>query len=265
MVETYNGKSPRNARIKIDYTGECPSVQFKYPRKDGYVGSMRGPILLIWVVLLIIVFYSFMFGVSISNMNQVNDTQVNNTQVNETQIKDTQQSLEIAKKNLEQINKEIELANKKFNQSPFKFILVILIIFLPPIIINKLFKKKLNALFPVYQAWKTKKKYVTFKTKDIKTSNINGKKEIYIEIPYFENVILKYEATKDFSKYLDVMEIKEHNFKTEESHEKKKKKKEKKEKKKKVRKVKKQNEWYWNAKFYFNKVPKNGKLSVIFK
>ncbi len=257
MVETYNGKSPRNARIKIDYTGECPSVQFKYPRKDGYEGSMREPILIAWVVFLLIVFYSFMFGVSLSNMNQDNDTQVNNTQVNNTQVNDTLQSLELAKKELEQINKKIELANKDYMQTPFKIILVILIVMLPPFLVNKIFKKKLNALFPVYQAWKTKKKYVEFKAKDIKTSNINGKKEIYVEIPYFKNVILKYEATKDFSKYLTIMEIKEHNFKTKENHKRK--------KKKKSIKVKKQNEWYWNAKFYFNKTPKNGKLSVVFK
>jgi len=41
-------------------------------------------------------------------------------------------------------------------------------------------------------------------------------KEIYVEIPYFQNVILKYNAKKDFSKYLDIMEIKEQNFQTEE-------------------------------------------------
>ena len=243
MVETYNGKSPRNARIKIDYTGECPSVKFQYPRKDGYVGSMMFPILTIWLIFIWISFTIFASGIILGaetilqNNSQVNDINISINNYEKESIEET------------------TFIFKDFKQA----IIVILIVFVPPILINKLFKKRLNALFPVYQAWKSKKKYVTFKNKDIKTSKINRKEEIYVEIPYFENVILKYEATKDFSKYLDVMEIKEHNFKIEESPKKKK------GKKMKKGKVKKQNEWYWYAKFYFNKIPKEGKVSVVYK
>ncbi len=237
MVETYNGKSPRNARIKIDYTGECPSVQFKYPRKDGFEGSMFSLIFIIWIIFLYIAFFSFMFGATFEQ-----DTTQNETQINDIPKEITKEA--------------IEQAEKALLKLPIKLLILFSIIFIPPFLINKIFKKKLNAFYPIYQAWKASKKYVEFKAKDIKTSKINGKDEIYVEIPYFENVILKYEATKDFSKYLTIMEIKEHNFKTKENH---------KRKKKKSIKVKKQNEWYWNARFYFNKTPKDGKLSVVFK
>ena len=242
MVETYNGKSPRNARIKIDYTGESPSVQFKYPRKDGHEGSMFSLIFIIWIIFLYIAFFSFMFGAASEQVTTQNETQINDTQINDTQKEITKEAIEQAEKSLLQL--------------PIKLLILFLIVFIPPILINKIFKKKLNAFYPIYQAWRASKKYVEFKAKDIKTSKINGKEEIYVEIPYFENVILKYEATKDFSKYLTIMEIKEHNFKTKENH---------KRKKKKSIKVKKQNEWYWNARFYFNKIPKDGKLSVVFK
>ena len=241
MVETYNGKSPRNARIKIDYTGECPSVQFKYPRKDGFEGSMRGPITAVCAILFFLGFIFFNFGTFYEQEISQNETQINetNASINSCEESSTE-----------------KIPLKELLQ-PLK-ILAIFYLFVGflPWGIDKIFKKKLNALFPIYQAWRASKKYVEFKAKDIKTSKINGKDEIYVEIPYFENVILKYEATKDFSKYLTIMEIKEHNFKTKENH---------KRKKKKSIKVKKQNEWYWNARFYFNKIPKDGKLSVVFK
>jgi len=210
MVKFYKGNSPRNARIRIDYTGEYPSVRFKYPRKDGWVGSMLPLLQKIWLFFLLVFFIIF------PSLGYIQDG---------TPIKRLIHSL-----------------------------IIVLIVFLPPILIERIFKKKLGAIYPIYRAWLAKKKYVEFETKDVKTLKINGKKEIYVEIPYFENVILKYEATEDFSKYLDIMEIKEHNFKIEEYS------------KKEIRKkVKKQNEWYWYAKFYFNKVPKKGKLKVIFK
>jgi len=243
MVKTYSGKSPRNARIKIDYTGECPSVSFKYPRKDGYVGSMTHLVFLVWILFCSICYIFFSLTVLVQDISQ--DISQNNTSVNETLVNG--------------YGNETYLMDKS---ELIRNILTLLILFIPPLIINKLFKKKLNALFPIYQAWRADKKYVEFKAKDIKTSIVNGKKEIYVEIPYFQNIILKYEATKDFSKYLDIMEIKEQNFKTKEYSSKEKKWKE---RKKKKRKVKKQNEWYWYAKFYFNEVPKNGKLSVIYK
>lgn len=221
MVETYNGKSPRNARIKIDYTGECPSVQFKYPRKDGYTGSLSNLFMYFWGILnlLFVIFLEGTPGMLL--------------------IKDSL------------IKFYFEIGLEATQHGLMNILLATFFIVIPGVLIWGFIKNKVNSYYPIYQAWLAKKKYVEFKVKDIKISNINGGEEIYIEIPYFENVVLSYEATKDFSKYLDVMEIREHNFKIEERY--------------KDKKVKKQNEWYWNAKFYFNKVPKNGKLNVVFK
>ena len=271
MVNTYSGKSPRNARIKIDYTGQAPSVNFTYPRKDGYVGSMLHELFLAWFIILYFSYLIFTIGAGYDITSTYNFTS-NDTSINETEIKELQNEtiplcnglkdwLEVTKDN--RTFKErltMELLGLWMN---FKYFLYgMLIILVPPILINKIFKKKMAEWFPVWQGYRAKKKYVQFTNKDIKTSRINNKKEIYVKIPYFENVILNYEATKDFSKYLDSMEIKEHNFKT---FEKPKENSTKKKRKKKRKKVKKQNEWYWSAKFYFSHIPQNGKLDVIFK
>ena len=87
-------------------------------------------------------------------------------------------------------------------------------------------------------------KYMKFESKDVK----NG----YVEIPLFENVVLKYNAKGDFSKYLDWMEIEEHKFQYLKGSLFRKKKKEK-------------NEWLWYCKFYLKERPKSGSLEVWFK
>lgn len=221
MVETYNGKSARNARIKIDYTGECPSVKFEYPRKDGYVGSLNHLFIYFWGILNILL-------ISILNKTFI---------------------ILLIKNSL--IKFYFEIGLEVSIHELMNLLLIVFFIFIPGILMWELIKNKVDSYYPIWQAWQAKKKYVKFKPKDIKISNINGKEEIYVEVPYFENIVLKYEATKDFSKYLDVMEIREHNFKIEERDG--------------DKKVKKQNEWYWNAKFYFNKVPKNGEINIVFK
>lgn len=264
MVKTYNGKSPRNARIKIDYKGESPSVNFQYPRKDGFVGSMLGPLCLWWFLFIFITCVILSIGIDIGVSLTLNETLVNETIDNQTNLEN----------NTKVCSGLIGLIQFTSQQKTFKerligfydffkeSILVLLILFAPPILVNKLFRKQLNNLFPKYQAVQVSKKYVRFKNKDIKITKINGKKEIYLEIPYFKNIILKYNATKDFSKYLDSLEIMEHNFKTMED---KTKKDRKKKDKKKSGKILKQNEWYWGTKFYFNKVPEKGFLDVVFK
>jgi len=261
MVKTYNGNSPRNARIKVDYTGESPSVKFEYPRKDGYVGSMFMEILGIWSILVYLVAIIFGVGVAFGA-----DTPYNKTTTNQTNLENNTKDctdliglIEFTKQ--KQTFKEKLFIQWDFFNGIFGFLFIF---FVPPILINKLFKKQLNNLFPRYIGWRAKKKYVRFKKKDIKISNINGKKEIYVEIPYFDNVILNYKAIKDFSKYLNYIDITEHNFKTMEDKEFKKRKRDLK-KGKKQRKVLKQNEWSWSAKFSFNKLPEKGFLDVVFR
>jgi len=268
MVNTYTGKSPRNARIKIDYTGECPSVKFQYPRKDGYVGSMFIEVFLCWVLILWLFCVIFSLGVTSTYLTFQNDT-LNESNLNSSQIEEDLGCKYVSYTSLIKTKETLKEKIIYFLKGIKTLFDIFFLILLPPILINKIFKKKLNALFPMWQASKSEKKYIKFKPKDIKTTTINGKKEIYVEIPYFQNVILKYNAKKDFSKYLDIMEIKEQNFQTEEKPTRKDRKRRRKSKgnckRKKERYVKKRNEWHWYAKFYFNKIPKIGSLDVIFK
>ena len=145
MVKTYTGKSPRNARIKIDYTGESPSVKFQYPRKNGFHGSMLSYLLIVWFFLLLIIYYSSSIAIAIISNNQKvspNEIETNNTQINNS-INDnntltnnnTQNSLELEQitkeKKLEQLNKKIEEKEKEVRKIPLKVLLAFLILFLP--------------------------------------------------------------------------------------------------------------------------------------
>ena len=76
-----------------------------------------------------------------------------------------------------------------------------------------------------------------------------------MEIPVFNNVILDFRAKKDFSKYLDEFEIREHKFKYYVP----------KRYKKKARKKREINEWLWYARWYFSQKPETGNLEVLFK
>lgn len=112
-----------------------------------------------------------------------------------------------------------------------------------PLLAYFLFKKKWNNITPDFMAFISKKKYTRFTSKDIL---IDDKNNYYCEVILFENILLDYVATKDFSKFLTLFEIKEHNFKYTTG-------------KQKV------NDGLWYAKFYFKQKPKTGKLEVMFK
>jgi len=99
---------------------------------------------------------------------------------------------------------------------------------------------------------------MSFKPNDVKHNQDYG---YYCEIPVFSNVILKYDATKDFSKQLKFFEIEEYKFKYYKGKPKKKLSKS----GKKDRREKMLNEWIWYARFYFKEKPKSGKLEVLFK
>ena len=254
MSETYTGKSPRNARIKIDYTGESPSVKFSYPRKDGVVGSMFMEFLLLWIMLLY--FSTFFFGVGFSfgydqGIATGEDEKPLLIPEEEALIEYVEYRWYVYEWQGITLQK---IKNLGIGLLGAFFLGVIVIA--PPLIANKRYSKK---WYPRYAAWRVKKKYVKFTEEDVKVETINGKKVIYVEIPYFENIILNYHGKKDFSKYLDIIEIQEHNFKIEELS------KGRVKKRKNYRNVKKQNEWYWYAKFYFSKRPTVGELEVIFK
>lgn len=223
MTMKFKGGSPKNARIKIDYSGVKPNVSFSYPdKKNQGGGSMLMYIFMVFVLLGLGYYYSVDYE-TLSSYQKVG-------------------------------------------------ILIIL-----PLIATCLvyypFKKYWANVFPNFQAaTATKKKYRKFLSKDVQKN-----KDYYVEIPLFKNILLDYKATKDFSKYLEFFEIREHNFKCVRWDYIKNKRKfdfmskdvkmNKKliEKRKRRKRKSELNESLWYAKFYFSKKPKNGQLEVLFK
>jgi hypothetical protein len=111
-------------------------------------------------------------------------------------------------------------------------------------------KNWLKIIYPKFQKLLSKRSssyLAIFFPKDVKNNKI--------EIPMFQNIFLDYDASEDFSKYLESIEIKEHPFNI-------------------IRrinnKLKKKtklfpNEWLWKAEFKFSKKPKICKLVVEFQ
>ena len=260
MVEKFNGNCAKNARIKINYTGKKPKVSFSYPDKKNQGGG--------WMFIYILVGWLFICGLlivahSFYNLRVQNDQTVRHENYDSC-IEYYEEHYNF---NLEVKNNicEDELGELSFGEKLKQFILsdlddlfiaIILlnILFIPPLIIYYLDREGWNKFYPKFQAAITRKKYVCFKNQDVK-KDLEG--NYYCEIPLFENVILSYNATKDFSKYLKFFEIREHNFKwfIKERL---------KIGKKKIMK-RPVNDYLWYAKFYFSKKPINGKLEVEFK
>ena len=85
-------------------------------------------------------------------------------------------------------------------------------------------------------------------------------------MPIFDNIILNYKATQDFSRYLELFEIREHNFKYYYKRRKRKKLTEKQKKRRAKRKKSRQlNEYLWYARFYFKQKPKKGYIEILYK
>ena len=83
-----------------------------------------------------------------------------------------------------------------------------------------------------------------------------------LELPLFKNIYLDYEATEEFGKYLERVEIREHPFNEliKKGIKRSERKKNKKMKKRNVKKIK--NIWIWKATFFFSKQPKKGQLEI---
>ncbi|HED06265.1 MAG TPA: hypothetical protein ENI61_06250 [Ignavibacteria bacterium] len=253
MVDKFNGGNSKNARIKIDYSGIKPKVNFSYPdKKNQYSGDMFSPVIFgsMLIIILIYLTYSLIYGqITYSNYSQTKLESFSKCAIeNQGLMKDNYSYI---RNNLckDKIDTNIEMFSNVFN---FKSSILFILIFIFPFINYFVFKKRWDSLYPKYQALISTKKFKKFLPKDIKRDNDNN---LYCEIPIFNNIILDYKATEDFSKYLKFFEIREFNFK----HYKYSKIKNSKRKKRKL------NEYIWYAKFYFKQKPINGKLEVIFK
>ena len=253
MVDKYNGNSCKNARIKIDYNGLKPKVKFSYPDKKNQQNySMFPTILIWWMVFLVICFYGYIFIVAEEELELNNQTVCENHYLNKSiwyQSHYLNQSIACGVKEDKSIIKELLLDLKEL--FIMKNLLILLFCILPPFLVYYPFKKYWKNVFPKYQARGKRCKFVNFKPKDIcKEDNY-----YFVEVPLFNNIVLEYEAKKDFSKYLSYFEIREHNFKNVTGRT----------IKKAMKSKKKVNESLWYARFYFSKKPTNGKLEVKFK
>jgi len=266
------GKYPVNARMRIDYSNKSkPKVTFRYPdRKHQFHGSLFWVIWMGWFCLLFLI----IIGNSvILFVNDISKPLLGNNYTNkfddcisyyrESYFYVTRNTCsdyalngtEYPKYNLRNVPKVIVS-----KESLFPGIFYLIIIIGTPFLIYFPFKKEWQKLYPKFMAWGERRKYKIFYPKDIK----KDEKGIYVEIPLFSNIILEYNARKDFSKQLKLVEIEEYKFKYYKGFKIIKKYKDKKGKKrrKKLRKV---NEWLWYARFYFKEKPKDGRLEVIFK
>lgn len=249
MVKNFYGNSTKNARIKIDYSGKKPNVKFSYPSKQyGFQGSMFPYLLFIWTIPCFI-----FWAATTSNLDQYNKTELQSF---------TECALENYEQNYSTLRFDLckpEITPKETLKHSGLFALKLLaLLFLPPLLIFLPFKKFWKNVYPKWQGFIARKKFMSFKPNDVKHNQDYG---YYCEIPVFSNVILKYDATKDFSKQLKFFEIEEYKFKYYKGKPKKKLSKS----GKKDRREKMLNEWIWYARFYFKEKPKSGKLEVLFK
>ncbi len=262
MVEKFKGNNPKNARIKIDYSGVKPKVTFSYPsKKYGVTGSMLPFIFLFWVLILLIScsIYILITPIETTSLNQT------------TNFSDYSGCFDY---HLQKVDEAIdEICSTPILSSSEKFInefkedfigklLALLLVIIPPLLIYFPFKKFWANVYPIVMAGsKSDSKIAKFNPKDVKYNSEDG---YHCEIPVFNNVVLDYFATKDFSKYLKLFEIEEHKFRYYRPKEKNRKKKLTKRQKKERRKDM-LNDYLWYAKFHFSQKPKIGSLEVIFK
>lgn len=238
-----NGNETINSRIKIDYSGVKPKVRFSYPdKKNQGEGSMLEYVMLGWLILNIPLFL-FM---SISDSNNLNEK----FDKEDYDLEDREDFLRYYTQE-GRVNYYYFIENHPikslFSNSSAMFFLIYFIV--GGILVYFPFKKKWNSYYPDFQALISRKKLINFKPKDVKREGGN----FYCEVPLFENILLDYEATEDFSRYLKYFEIEEYKFKYYE-------KKFFTNKKKTIK-----NEDLWYAKFYFSRPIKKGELKVMFK
>lgn len=215
-MNKYVDALPINSRITVDYTKPNDPVKFEYPiGEDSIKKQMLSfiffPILLLWMIVLVIVMVSY--GILI-NLDIFINT----------------------------ITTETSFTLSELLNVLYQYVLLCFVVFVPPLLISLYIMYNYNRFkywFPKLQVFITH--FLSPST--LHTFTVNELKSPVYEIPLFRNVILTYEASGDFSKYLQRVEIKEHNFcyngeKT---------------------------QWLWKAKFIFSDIPMSGMLEGKFR
>ena len=238
-----NGKETANARIRINYKNKKPKVKFSYPdKKNQASGSMFPFILMGWILINLPIILS----IGIMNTSTEDFKDINNY----NDWIEYKTSEEYLKETYEIYAHPIKVILKDFWGGLLRALIGIAYIFGVPCLIYFPFRERWNKRFPDFMAWMASKKYKKFTTKDL----IYNNKDIYLELPIFNNVICDFKATKDFSKHLIEFEIEEYKFKSFS-----------KSKQKDGTRKRTFNEKLWYARWYFKEQPKKGFVEVIFK
>lgn len=212
-MNKYADNLPVNARITVDYTKPNNPVKFEYPLKKQNIKKwilkfIFSSILLVWcyvllVVLLGIVGYEIL--TSLDSLGKIPNTP------------------------------EISVVLSELLEGVIIVCFVLFIVLLPSLLISFYIGynyEKFKYWFPKFQA------FMAHSNRNFHTFLVDELKEPVFEIPLFKNVVLTYEASGDFSKYLQKVEIKEHDFYYGDE----------------------KTQWLWKAKFIFSDIPKNGML-----
>ena len=210
-MDKYADALPVNARITVDYTKPNNPVTFEYPLEDRnirkWVLSFIFPaVLIVWVLIAGVGFIGY---IVLTNLDIILNPEI----------------------------PETAFALSEFLIELLQLALVFFVVFVPPLLISYYIgynHDKFKYWFPKFQAFVAR----LSSSKHFHTFVVVKLKEPVFEIPLFKNILLSYEASGDFSKYLQRVEIREHDFyyKGEKT------------------------QWLWKAKFIFSEIPKSGML-----
>lgn len=269
-MEEKKGKIPVNARINVDYRGEKPSVEFKYPRKDAVQQNLGGyhSLIVFAIVFFIPLLCLFIipYGSEIPSECSTEGLKGNNSMFLDIECDTGNYSFYFSEATLvdyiivgdegsfmkSSTGGTIDGAKRAFLGIGMFFGGIIGLFWLA-ILLSKLLTMFLvkNKWFinnvPKINAWSPSGRlnYKRFTPEEIKD-------DLVAELPFFSNVILDYRASGEFGKYLERMEITEHDFWYGKI------------KRKKLT-GRKRNISEWRAKFYFSKKPKTGYLDLYWK
>jgi len=212
-MNKYADNLPINARITVDYTKPNNDVKFEYPVENRDV--RKWALSFIFPVVLIvwgfIVGFSFIGYLVLTNLDNFSSVQTPET--------------------------ETTLILAELLTAVSQFALLCFVAFVPPLLISFYIGyncDKFKYWFPKFQAFM----FRFLASNHFHTFVVDELKEPIFEIPLFRNVMLTYEASGDFSKYLQRVEIREHDFQYKGE----------------------KTQWLWKAKFVFSEVPKSGML-----
>ena len=212
-MNKYADNLPVNARITVDYTKPNNPVKFEYPLKHQNIKKwilkfIFPSIILVWCYVLFVVLLGIAGYEILTSLDSLG--KIPNTPEISVVLSELLKGLIIASSAL-------------------------LGILLPSLLISFYIGynyEKFKYWFPKFQA------FMAHSNRNFHTFLVDELKEPLFEIPLFRNVMLTYEVSGDFSKYLQRVEIREHDFQYKGE----------------------KTQWLWKAKFIFSEIPKKGML-----